>query len=60
MVYGAIKNSNPDDNLVKIKALEALEKVSDGNANKVFIPFDATNVLAGLGAAKEVLTDKKE
>lgn len=59
MVYSAIKKSDPDENLVKIKALEALEKVADGNANKVFIPFEATNVLSGLGAAKEVFTDKK-
>ena len=53
-VYNAIKNSNPDDKLVQIKALEALEEVSKGAANKVFIPFDATGTLAGLGALKEI------
>lgn len=54
VVYGAIKNSQPDDKLVAIKTLESLEKVADGQANKVFIPFDATKALAGLGSLKEI------
>ncbi len=58
MVYGAIKNSNPDDRLVQLKSLEALEKVANGEANKVFIPFDATSALSSLGAIKEVMKDK--
>ena len=53
-VYNAIKNSNPDDKLVALKTLEALEKVANGSANKVFIPFDATKALAGLGSLKEI------
>ena len=57
LVYNAIKSSNPDDKLVAIKSLEALEKIADGNANKVFIPFDATKALAGLGSLKEVTKD---
>ena len=56
-VYGAIKASNPDDKLVAIKTLEALEKVANGSANKVFIPFEATNTLAGLGTLKEITKD---
>ena len=58
MVYSAIKNSNPDDRLVQLKSLEALEKVANGEANKVFIPFDATSALSSLGAIKEVMKDK--
>ena len=57
VVYGAIKNAQPDDKLVAIKALESLEKVADGQANKVFIPFDATKALAGLGSLKEITKD---
>lgn len=57
VVYGAIKNSNPDDKLVAIKTLESLEKVAEGQANKVFIPFDATKALAGLGSLKEITKD---
>ena len=58
-VYSAIRNANPDKNLVAIKTLEALEKVADGKANKVFIPFEATNVLSSLGSIKEVMSDNK-
>lgn len=57
LVYGAIKDANPDDRLVAIKSLEALEKVADGQANKVFIPFDATKTLASFGSIKEILKD---
>ena len=55
MVYEAIKKANPDEKLVQIKSLEALEEVAKGEANKVFIPFDATTALGSLGAIKEVL-----
>ena len=55
MVYEAIKQANPDDKLVQLKSLEALEKVADGEANKVFIPFEATKALAGLGTLSEVV-----
>ena len=60
LVYEAIKNAAPDDKLVQLKSLEALEKVANGEANKVFIPFDATSALGSLGAIKEVLKDDKK
>ena len=59
LVYEAIKNANPDDKLVQLKSLEALEKVANGEANKVFIPFEATGALGSLGAIKEVMKDDK-
>ena len=58
-VYEAIKSSKPDDRLVQLKSLEALEEVAKGEANKIFIPFEATGALSSLGAAKEIFTDKK-
>ena len=59
MVYDAIKNADPDDKLVQIKSLEALEEVAKGDANKIFIPFEATSALSSLGAAKEMFKDNK-
>ena len=58
-VYNAIKASNPDEKLVQLKSLEALEEVAKGEANKIFIPFEATSALSSLGAAKEMFTDNK-
>ena len=59
MVYESIKNANPDDKLVQLKSLEALQEVAKGEANKVFIPFEATGALASLGSIKEVMKDEK-
>ena len=59
MIYGAIKKTAPDDKLVQLKSLEALKDIANGDANKIFIPFDATGALAGLGAAAEAVTGKK-
>ena len=59
MVYTAMMKSNPDEKLVQLKSLEALKEVANGDANKVFIPFDATTALGSLGAIKEVFKDDK-
>ena len=42
----------------KEQILEALKEAAKGDANKIFIPFEATNPLASLGAITEAL--KKE
>jgi regulator of protease activity HflC (stomatin/prohibitin superfamily) len=55
LVYEAIKSASPDDKLVQLKSLEALEEIAKGEANKVFIPFEATKALAGLGTINEVV-----
>ena len=60
MVYESIKKANPDDKLVQLKSLEALEKVATGEANKIFIPFEATNALSSLGAMAEAVKDNKK
>ena len=60
MVYESIKRANPDDKLVQLKSLEALEKVASGEANKIFIPFEATNALSSLGAMAEAVKDTKK
>ena len=60
MVYGALKSAKPDDKIVQLKSLEALKEVADGEANKVFIPFEATSALGSLGAIKEVMKDDKK
>ncbi len=59
LVYTAIMDTKPDQNLVAIKSLEALEKVADGKASKVFIPFDATKAMGALGAACDIIKEDK-
>lgn len=60
MVYSAMKKANPDEKLVQLKSLEALKEVANGEANKVFIPFEATQALSTIGAAKEIIKDDKK
>ena len=49
--------SAPNDQVVKLKALEAMEKIADGKATKIIIPSEIQG-LAGLAAsAKEVFHD---
>ena len=52
-------NSKPDQNLIALKSLESLEKIADGKANKVFIPFDTTKAMGTLGTAAEIIKDSK-
>ena len=50
----------PNNQVVKLKALEAMEKMADGRATKIIIPSELQG-LAGLAAgAKAVFEDEKE
>ena len=60
MVYNAMMKANPDEKLVQLKSLEALKEVANGEANKVFIPFEATSALSSIGAVKEIIKDDKK
>ena len=53
----AINEANPGDALIKLRSLEALAKVANGQATKLIIPSDIQG-LAGLAASvKEVVKD---
>ncbi len=55
-----LNEAAPNDQVIKLKALEALEKVADGKATKLIIPSEIQG-LAGLAAsAKTILDDKPE
>ena len=50
----------PNDQVVKLKALETMEKVADGQATKIIIPSELQG-LAGLAAgAKAVFADEEK
>ncbi len=60
LVYQAMMSANPDEKLVQLKTLEALKDIADGDANKIFIPFEATSTLSSLGAVKEMFKDENK
>ena len=59
-VYNAIHEGNPDDGLIAIKYLEALEKVADGKASKVFLPLESSGVLGSVAGIAELFKEDKE
>jgi regulator of protease activity HflC (stomatin/prohibitin superfamily) len=59
-VYGAIHKGNPTKDLITIKYLEALAKMADGKATKLFVPYEASGVMGSLGMIADVLKERKE
>ncbi len=57
--YAAIHSGNPDDGLIAIKYLEALEKISDGQASKVFLPLESSGVLGSVAGIAELFKEDK-
>ena len=53
-----IKDAGADDSVLRLKSLEALEKVADGKSTKIIIPSEIQNMAGLLTCAKELLSDK--
>ena len=54
-----LNESAPNDQVVKLKALEAMQKVADGKATKIIIPSELQG-LAGLAASAKAVFDTEE
>lgn len=59
-VFGAIHNGKPTNDLIAIKYLEALQGIADGQATKVFLPYEASGVLGSIAGISELLKEKLE
>ncbi len=57
-VYGAIHEGRPTNDLIAIKYLEALQKIADGQATKVFLPYEASGILGSIAGIGELLKEK--
>ena len=55
-----LKQANADDKVLKLKSYEALTKVADGQATKLIIPSELTNVASVVSTIKETLKDSKK
>ncbi|HRW37270.1 MAG: SPFH/Band 7/PHB domain protein [Acidimicrobiales bacterium] len=53
-VYDAIHAGDPSPDLLAIKYLEALGRIANGQATKIFLPADFASGLGGLGAVAEL------
>ena len=54
-VREGLNEANPANYLIALKYLESLEKISAGQATKVFLPFEASGILSSLGGIREML-----
>jgi len=59
-VFKAIHEGNPNKEIITLKYLEALAKIAEGNASKIFMPYETSSLLSSLGALAEVFKDRKE
>ncbi|MCL6465594.1 MAG: SPFH/Band 7/PHB domain protein [candidate division WOR-3 bacterium] len=59
-VYAAIHKGNPTKDLIAIKYLEALAKMAEGKATKMFIPYEASAIMSAVAMIAEALKDKTE
>ena len=59
-VFDAIHKGNPTNDLIAIKYLEALQKIADGQASKVFLPYEASGILSSIAGIGEILKEKKQ
>ncbi len=60
VVFNAIKEAQPDDSLIAIRYLDTLESIANGEANKVFIPYEASGVLGALGGIRDLFTPQQD
>lgn len=57
-VFGAIHKGDPTNDLIAIKYLEALQKIADGQATKIFLPLEASGILGSIAGIGELLKEK--
>lgn len=57
-VFAAIHNGNPTKDLIAIKYLEALTRMADGKATKLFVPYEASGIVGALAVVAEALRDQ--
>ena len=55
-----LNKSAPSDQVIKLKSIEAMQKVADGKATKIIIPSELQNLGGVVPSIKELLTDPKD
>ena len=58
-VFGAIHKGKPTNDLIAIKYLETLGDIAEGEATKIFLPYEASGVLGSIGGIGELFAKSK-
>ena len=56
-VFNAIHAGKPDEKLITLKYLEMLPKLAEGEASKIFMPYEASGIISSLAAMVEGVKD---
>ncbi len=59
-VYNAIHEGDPTHDLLAIKYLETLQRMANGQATKIFLPVEATGILAGIAAMGDAFEEGRQ
>ncbi len=57
-VFRAMHEGEPTNDILALKYMEALQKVADGKATKIFLPLEGTNMLGSIAGISELFKDK--
>ena len=58
-VFNAIKEAEPTGEVITVQYLDALQKIAEGQANKIFFPVELSKLVAGLGTVSDVMKGTK-
>jgi regulator of protease activity HflC (stomatin/prohibitin superfamily) len=58
-VYDAIHDGNPSPDLLAVKYIEALTRVADGQATKIFLPSEMGGLFGAVGGLAELLREPR-
>lgn len=56
-VFRAIHKGDPTNDLIAIKYLEALQKIADGQATKIYLPLETSGILGSIGGVSELFKE---
>lgn len=54
----ALKDAGADESVLRLKSLETMEKVADGQATKIIVPSDLQGIAGLVSSIKEISNDK--
>ncbi len=57
-VFKAIHEGQPNKEIIALRYLDALAKIANGQATKLFLPYESSSILSSLGVISEIF--KKE
>jgi regulator of protease activity HflC (stomatin/prohibitin superfamily) len=59
-VYGAIHKGGPTNDLIAVRYLDTLTRMSNGQATKIFLPYEASGILSSIAGIGDLFKEKVE